>query len=221
MSGTADAIPRGGIAPLNRLADAIDFIMRWIGATTAWATLGCVLVVLTVVILRYVFQLSSTEVFGVEITLVRLQEVYLWWFHDVVLMIGAAFTLLVGGHVRVDIIYSRKSWRYRAWVDALGTLFLLWPMMASVAWFSWDYVAKSWASQEQSFQAGGLPGLYLVKGLIIAFCVLMAIQGLSLLCRSASYLLSPPDEPEPVEPKPEEPEAVKTDAAPQATGEAA
>jgi TRAP-type mannitol/chloroaromatic compound transport system permease small subunit len=51
-------------------------------------------------------------------------------------------------------------------------------------WASWDYVLVSWAKMEESREAGGLPGLFLLKTVVWVFCVAVALQGLSLAARS-------------------------------------
>lgn len=136
-----------------------------------------VLITFTVVVLRYVFSLGW----------VWMQEFYVW-LHGIVFMLGAGYTLLHGGHVRVDIFYRVNSARFRAWVDLLGCLFLLLPIAFLVLWASWDYVLSSWSKLEESREAGGLPGLFLLKTVIWGFCLLVALQGLSLAARSVLIL---------------------------------
>jgi len=123
---------------------------------------------------------------------VALQESYVW-MHGVVFMVGAGYTLLHNGHVRVDIFYRPASVRYKAVIDIIGAIFLLLPMVVLVFVVGIDYVASSWALLEASREAGGLPGLYLLKSIILVFCVLTAVQGLSLAARSALILLGHPE----------------------------
>ena len=148
----------------------------------AWLTLAMVLVTFTVVILRYVFSFGW----------VWLQESYVW-MHGIVFMIGAGYTLLHNGHVRVDIFYRPAGPRYKALVDLAGAFVLLMPMVVLVCWVSFDYVTTSWSMLEESREAGGLPGLFLLKTVIPAFCVLMALQGLSLAARSVLVLQGHPE----------------------------
>jgi TRAP-type mannitol/chloroaromatic compound transport system permease small subunit len=108
--------------------------------------------------------------------------------HGAVFMLAAAYTLLHDGHVRVDIFYGSAGYRYKAWVNLCGVLFMLLPMMAIVFWFSIPYVAASWERLEMSREAGGLPGLFLFKTIIPIFCVLVVLQGLSLAGRSILVL---------------------------------
>jgi TRAP-type mannitol/chloroaromatic compound transport system permease small subunit len=165
---------------LNRLATVargIDALNERVGRAVAWLTLAMVLVTFCVVVLRYVF----------DVGFVRLQESYVW-MHGVVFMLGAGYTLLHQGHVRVDIIYRGASPRYKAWVDLLGVLLMLWPMLVTVWLVAWPYVATSWSRLEASREAGGLPGLFLLKAVILAFCLLLGLQGLSLAIRSLLLL---------------------------------
>lgn len=165
---------------LGRIATVIDRINEAVGRFLAIVVLVMVLTVFAVVVLRYAF----------DIGWVAMQEAYVW-MHGLVLMLGAAYTLKHDGHVRVDIVYRGKGDRYRAVVDIAGTVFLLFPVMAVVIHVSWEYVADSWSRMEASREAGGLPGLFLLKSAILAFAALMALQGLALVLRSASLLFRP------------------------------
>ena len=155
----------------------VDRLNDVVGRSVAWLTLAMVLITFLVVVLRYAFSLGW----------VWMQESYVW-LHGIVFMLGAGYTLLHGGHVRVDIFYGAKDDRFRAWVDLFGGLFLLLPVIVLVGWVSWDYVLSSWAKLEESREAGGLHGLFLLKTVIWGFCVLVALQGLSLSGRSALIL---------------------------------
>lgn len=110
------------------------------------------------------------------------------WLYGIIFMVGAGYTLLHGGHVRVDVFYRPASARYKAWVDLLGTLFLLLPVLTLVFIYSYPYVITSWKRLEGSQETGGLPGLFLLKSVILVFCVLMGLQGLSLAARSILVL---------------------------------
>lgn len=156
---------------------SVDRLNEAVGRGVAWLTLAMVLITFTVVVLRYVFSLGW----------VWMQESYVW-LHGIVFMVGAGYTLLHDGHVRVDIFYRPRDARYKAWVDLFGSLVLLLPIVAMVFWVSLDYVIVSWTKLEESREAGGLPGLFLLKTVIWAFAALVALQGLSLAGRSALVL---------------------------------
>jgi TRAP-type mannitol/chloroaromatic compound transport system permease small subunit len=162
---------------LERFALAVDWINERVGRGAAWLTLVMVLITFAVVILRYVFSVGF----------VWLQESYVW-LHGVVFMLGAAYTLLHDGHVRVDIFYREARPRTKAVVDLLGAALLLLPFVVMIAWVSWPYVSVSWQRLEGSREAGGLPGLFLLKSVLIAFCVLLGLQALAMGCRAVLAL---------------------------------
>ena len=160
----------------------VDKLNDWIGRGVAWLTLAMVLVTCLVVVLRY----------GFAIGWVAMQESYVW-MHGIVFMLGAGYTLLHDGHVRVDIFYRPASVRYKALVDLFGSLFLILPMIAVVAWMSYPYVAASWSKFESSREAGGLEGLFLLKSVLLAFCVLVGLQALAMAGRSLLILTGHPE----------------------------
>jgi len=167
---------------LAALVERIDALNERVGRAVAWVTLTMALVAFVVVILRYVFALGW----------VWMQEVYVW-LHGVVFMVGAGYTLLHDGHVRVDIVYRPANARFKAWVDLFGSLLLLLPTIAVIAYVSWPYVVDSWLRLEESREAGGLPGLFLLKSVLLIFCVLMGLQGLALAGRSLLVLVKGED----------------------------
>ena len=152
---------------------AVDALNEGVGRVAAWLTLATVLICAVVVVMRYAFS------FG----FIWLQELFVWTY-ACVFMLGAGYTLLHGGHVRVDIFYARMSPRARAIVDLFGAFVFLLPWVALTAWTSTPYVRASWRLSEESAQTGGMPGLYLLKSVILVFCVLLGLQGLAMIGRS-------------------------------------
>lgn len=155
----------------------IDNLNELVGRGVSWLTLVMMLITFSVVVLRYVFSLGW----------VWMQESYVW-LHGIVFMLGAGYTLLHNGHVRVDIFYRPASERLKAWVDLFGVCVLLLPLVMVTLIYSWDYVIKSWAGLEESREAGGMPGLFFLKSIIWCFCVLVGLQALSLAGRCVLVL---------------------------------
>ncbi len=168
-----------GLAAFVRLIDRLNDA---VGRGVAWLTLAMVLITFAVVLLRYVFAIGW----------VWMQESYVW-LHGIVFMLGAGYTLLHQGHVRVDIFYRGAASRSRALVDLFGSLLLLLPVVALIFSVSFGYVVDSWSRLEESREAGGMPGLFLLKTVILGFCVLLGLQGLALAGRSLLMLRGHPD----------------------------
>lgn len=164
--------------PLETGARILETVSEQVGRLVAWLTLAMVLVMFTVVVMRYAFDFGR----------IWLQE-SVTWMHAAVFMLGAAYTLRHEGHVRVDIFYRRFSPRTRAWVDLLGTLVLLLPVSLYLLWTGWDYVAGSWTMREGSLQTGGLPAVYLLKSLLLAMPALLLLQGLAMILQRLAIIL--------------------------------
>ncbi len=158
---------------LARVSGAIDSFSEWTGRVLAWLTLAMVLVTFLVVVLRYAFNMGW----------IAMQESILY-MHSLVFLGAAAYTLKHDGHVRVDIFYREMSPRAKAWVDLFGTLLLLMPTMGFLFYIAWEYVSVSWSLREGSREAGGIPGVYLLKTLIIVMPALVFAQGIADLLRS-------------------------------------
>lgn len=162
---------------MTRLAERLDRVNRLTGHTVRWLALLMVLVQFSIVLLRYVFGVSF----------IWLNESVLY-MHAAFFMLGAGYTLLVDGHVRVDIFYAKGSPRAKALIDVLGHLVLLMPSMVVLLVWSWPSVRNSWAVLEGPVSVGGIPASFLLKSLIPAFCVLLLVQGLARLLRDVVRL---------------------------------
>lgn len=163
---------------LRRTIRLLEATTEWSGRLVAWLTLVMVVVTFAIVVLRYLFDLGW----------IAMQESVVY-MHAVVFMIGAAYTLKHDGHVRVDIFYRRLSERGRAWVDLFGALFLLLPVCGFIFWISWEYVAESWALFEGSREAGGLPGVFLLKSIILVMAAQLVLQGVAQALHNILFLL--------------------------------
>jgi len=161
---------------------AIDRITDVIGRMVSWLTLVMVLVTMVTVVLRYYFQSGS----------IALQE-SITYLHGLVFMLGIAFTLQRGGHVRVDIFYRGFSPRKKALVDFIGGILLLLPVCLLIFIFSWDYVVASWAIGETSEESSGVAGIYLLKTLLLLMPATLILQVIAETLRNLLVLLNRPD----------------------------
>lgn len=164
---------------ITKLAAQLEKVSVWSGQLIAWLTLLMVLITFSIVVLRYGFASGS----------IAMQESVVY-MHALVFLIGIPYTLKYDGHVRVDIFYSKMTPRNKAWVNLFGTLLLLLPVTLFIAWVSWDYVIASWEMREESGEAGGLPGVYLLKANILLMTLLLLTQGISQFLFNIAFLLS-------------------------------
>ncbi len=162
---------------LARFVRAVERLNEAAGRLAGWLVLALVATTCTVVVLRYGFSLGWAW----------LQEAAVW-LHGTAFMLAAGYALAHEAHVRVDVLYRAASRRYRALVDLLGSLLLALPMLGVLAWFAAPYVLASWQRLERSAEAGGLPGLFVLKSMLLVFAALLGFQVLALTARAALTL---------------------------------
>ena len=165
---------------LTKIANGIDAINNMIGRSVSWLTFLMAIVMFVTVILRYVFNMGW----------IWMQESVMF-MHGLVFMLAGGYTLLAEEHVRIDIFYRPMSEKKQAIVNIIGIIFLLLPTCYVIFYYGYDYVGDSWSVLEDSPEAGGLPGVYLLKSAIIAFPLLVSLQGISKLIRAFQTLAAP------------------------------
>ena len=183
------------MSSLRAIARICDKVSTGTGRTVAWFALGMVLVQFTVVVLRYVF--------GVGFIALQESISYMMGF---MYLLGAAYTLLVNGHVRVDILYREATPRTKAWVDLFGTLLLLFPVCVLIIWASVSPVMQSWSTLESSPETSGIPAVFLKRTIIPIFAAMMIVQGTAVALRSLLTLCGYDDDEDAVAPAANQPE---------------
>ncbi len=159
-----------------------DKINEWIGSfIVTSAVFLFILVIFSNVIMRYVF--NTSFVFMAELE---------WHVFAFIFLMGAGFTLLHDGHVRVDIFYSMVDKKKQALINLFGVLFLLIPSCYVVLSTSIPWVIVAYEVGEVSINPGGIPARFLLKATLPIGYFLMLIQGLSLFVKSSLTLLGKP-----------------------------
>lgn len=172
----ANTAPGG--SPLLR---AIDALVAGLGRASAWLCLAMAVLVGVVVVVRRMALGGNTA----------LQDGVLY-LHAAAVSVALAYTWQLGGHVQVDVLSRRYPEAGLLWQRVLGTLLLalptaLWLLISSV-----PYAAASWRVLEGSADAGGLPGVFLLKTLIPFSAALLTLQALALLSRDLIHLTFEP-----------------------------
>jgi len=154
---------------IRRLHRAICTLNQWVGNFIAWVAALLVCVVFIDVCMRYLF--NTSFVFTQELE---------WHLFGFIFLIGAGYTLLHDGHVRVDIIYQRVSSKTKAWINLIGVIFFLIPGCFLVIQTSAKFAINSWNIMEGSPDPGGIPLRFIIKGAIPVGFTLMLLQGIAL-----------------------------------------
>lgn len=159
------------------VAERIDGVTAVIGRAVALLGFLTVLICFTTVYLRYALGVGFSW----------LQESYIWT-HTIVIMFGSGFCLMKGGFVRVDVFYAKFSARLQAMIDLAGALLFTTPFLVMAAWYGWPFFLSSWRMNERSAYEDGLPALWLLKGTLIAFALVLGLQVFASICRNLAVL---------------------------------
>ena len=154
--------------PAKRLIKTLDGFARYAGHAAASLFIPLLALTAGVALLRYGFNFGN----------IAAQEA-ITYLHAFIIALGLSYTWKKDGHVRVDIIYSKLSFKKKLLINLAGNLFLLLPVCIGILVVSSGYVGASWASLEGSREAGGLPLVFVMKSLIPLMAALLALQAVA------------------------------------------
>lgn len=170
---------------LLALSRGIDRINTVIGRSASWLILLAIFVSAINAIIRKIFSISSNAWLELQ-----------WYLYGGAFLLAAAYTLLENEHIRIDILYGSLKRRTQHWIDLLGTIFFLMPVVLVTLWFVWPWLLRSINSGEMSMNAGGLI-LWPAKALLFAGFVLLFFQGISEIIKKVAVMRGLIEDPHP------------------------
>lgn len=170
------SIAAGGEPPrlLITVVRAVDSLALWSGRLFCLLAIPLVGALTYEVIARYLFH--APTIWAYDVTYM------LYGSH---FMLGAAYTLFRGGHIRTDIFYQKWSTRTRGTIDAVLYLFFFFPGMALFFWMGLQEALQSFDIREVSDASPWRPPIYQFKAVIPISAALLIIQGISEFLKSA------------------------------------
>jgi TRAP-type mannitol/chloroaromatic compound transport system permease small subunit len=167
------ALPqRESPAGLSGLAQFLDRISGTSGAIAAWLVVPLIAASCYEVFSRYV--LGAPTLWAFELGYMVMGAHFL---------VGFAYTLRQGEHVRVDIFYARLSRRTRALIDTFTYLVLLLPLAVWLAVAFAEKVGKAYESHERSGMSAFNPVIWPFRLVMCAAFALLALQAFAELLR--------------------------------------
>lgn len=158
---------------LARLVSVLDAISIWSGKAVAWLIVPMVLSLVFEVVARYGF--NSPTVWAYDIT---------YMLYGALFMLGAAFTLQRGVHIRTDLLYGAWSPRRQGIVDATCYLLFFFPGLIAFMVVGWDFFVASFARNERVVVSTWMPVIYPLKFVIPLATALLLLQGVSEFIKS-------------------------------------
>jgi TRAP-type mannitol/chloroaromatic compound transport system permease small subunit len=157
---------------LIRFITFADRLSAWFGKAFGWLIVMMTLGMSYEVLVRYVF--NAPTPWSLDVSFIM---------YGTMFMMGGAYTLSRGGHVRGDFIYRLWPVRVQAGVDLVLYLFFFFPGVTALILTGWKYSARSWGYGEVSVNSpAGVP-IFQFKSVMVAAGILLFIQGLAQICR--------------------------------------
>lgn len=167
-----DALIRA-LLPVSRIIDAVN--LR-IGKALSWLILVAVLVSAANAVVRKLFDTSSNAWLELQ-----------WVLFSIVFLLCASWTLLVNEHIRIDIVNNLMPRKVRNTIDVVGHALFLLPLTVVMVITSYPFFMRSYAVNEQSLNAGGLPQ-WPAKSLVLIGFSLLLLQGVSELVKRIAVM---------------------------------
>jgi TRAP-type mannitol/chloroaromatic compound transport system permease small subunit len=171
---------------MRALLKFLDLVSGTSGAVVAWLVIPLIGASCYEVFSRYVLDAPTLWAFEVG-----------YMFMGTHFLIGMAYTLREGAHVRVDLFYARLSRKWQVLVDALTYLALVLPFSVWLTLGLWEKVLRAYASHERSGMSAFNPVIWPFRAVLCTAFALLALQALAQLIRCGMALanrLLPEDE---------------------------
>lgn len=157
-----------------RFIDFADKLSGFFGKAFAWLIVMMTLGMSYEVFVRYL--LNSPTPWALDVSFIM---------YGTLFMMGGAYTLSRGGHVRGDFLYRLWKPQTQAKVDLVLYIFFFFPGITALVLSGWKYSARSWSypGGEVSINSpAGIP-IYQFKSIMVLAGALLFIQGIAQVCR--------------------------------------
>lgn len=158
---------------LLKAVRAIDAFTEKTGKAVSWLMALLVAVVTYEVLARYAFHAPTIWAFDLT-----------YMFYAALFMLGSAYALLKGAHIRTDMLWDKYSDRKKGIVDCIAYVLFFFPSLILILFVSAGDAFYSWQIGERSEQTAWQPALYPFKAIIPLGVLLLLIQGVSEFLKS-------------------------------------
>jgi TRAP-type mannitol/chloroaromatic compound transport system permease small subunit len=151
-----------------RAIAAIDRFSVWVGVAVAWLTVPLVIAVAWEVVARYVF--AAPTLWSFDVT---------YMLYGAMFMLGAAYALRVGAHIRTDFFWEKWSVKTKGIIDSVAYIVFFFPALLMFLFVSGHEAWYAFEINETSEQTPWRPILWPFKTVVPLACLLLLIQGVS------------------------------------------
>ena len=156
-----------------RTIKAIDTFSERTGNLFAWLCVPLAIVVFYEVVSRYFF--DSPTIWAYDLS---------YMLYGALFMLGAAFALRRGAHIRTDMLWDKFSDATKGRIDFFAYIFFFFPGMILLFTTSIDDAWQALALGEVSEQTPWRPYLWPIKSVVPLTALLLLVQGVSEILKS-------------------------------------
>ena len=146
--------------------NAIDRINDWTATAVAWLVPVLILELVYDTVARYLFNAPTEWSYDVS-----------YMLYGAIFMLGAAHTLRVNRHVRIETFYGKFPERGKALIDAACYLVFFFPAMGTIIYFGGTFAWRSWRMLESGGDSMWQPAIYPFKTVLPLAACLLTLQG--------------------------------------------
>ncbi|MCA1458125.1 TRAP transporter small permease subunit [Bradyrhizobium sp. BRP22] len=151
----------------------IDGFTDRTGTIISWLSVPLVLGVAYEVGARYLF--NAPTIWAYDAT---------YMLYGSLFMLGAAYALHKGAHIRTDFFWEKFSTRKKGLIDTISYIVFFFPSLIMLFLISWNEFHYAFEINETSDQTPWRPVLWPFKFVVPLACLLLLIQGASELLKS-------------------------------------
>jgi TRAP-type mannitol/chloroaromatic compound transport system permease small subunit len=160
-------------ASLLKAIQILELPVVFVARVAAWLIVPMTGGLVYEVVSRYIF--NAPTVWAYDMT---------YMFSGALFMLGAAYALRQGTHVRADFLLESLSPRWQATIDIILYVGVYFPAMLLFFWVSFTFAAQSWTQGETYPQSPWMPIIYPLKIVMPITLALLLVQGVAELLKT-------------------------------------
>ena len=168
---------------MQRVLFSIDRLSAWSGKAISWLVLLSTILISFDVLMRYLSKPLGDPIHAIWFTYNYSYDMS-YYLYAILFMLGGAYALSRGQHVRGDIFYRTWSVKRQGLVDLILYIFAFFPGIIAMISVGAQWAAYSWSIHERAFTSAAAPPLYPLKTVIPIAALLIGIQGVAETIRS-------------------------------------
>ncbi len=166
---------------MRGLVRAVDGLSRAFGAIAAALVIVLVVLMLYDVVLRYVF--NAPTIWGNDLNT---------WLMGASFVLSIAYAMSTDSHVRVDLLYDRRTRPRIRIFDLVGLTAIVLPTVAWITLGLYDHFMTAYQSGERSGSGGWNPIVWPFKLVLLVGFAIFTVQIVAEIIKRAASLMGRP-----------------------------